>query len=143
MYIVKAKESEDIQIHSMGKRFRIVAIASNDDAANKFCTNHSNCGVIACLGPLIFIAELNAANPPIKADEPSQTPPPDIQAMRATLEEIANDLVKLEVLTDGKTGDAITAILAKAIRHRDTPFKPLRQDLQRIANTANDATGED
>lgn len=57
--IVKATLGLNVCIRSMGKNIRVVAIADNDDEANKFMERNRDTGVIACFGPLVFIAELN------------------------------------------------------------------------------------
>lgn len=61
--IVAAKPDENVRIRSMGKHFRIRAIADTDDEANEFCLKHRDTGVIACLGPLIFIADIYEGKP--------------------------------------------------------------------------------
>ena len=54
--ITIAKPSEQIFIRSMGKSFRVQAVATTEDAANAYCSKHDSAAVIACMGPLIFIA---------------------------------------------------------------------------------------
>ncbi len=55
-----AKESEQLWIYSMGKRFRVRAIADDVDEANKFMEGHADTGLIACFGPYNVIADLYA-----------------------------------------------------------------------------------
>ena len=54
--IVKATPNENVEIHSMGKRFAIMAIADNDDEANAYMATHDRAAVIACFGPLVIMA---------------------------------------------------------------------------------------
>lgn len=61
--IVKAKPDENIRIRSMGKHFRIRAIADTDAEANNFCRAHRDTGVIACMGSLVFIADFYEGKP--------------------------------------------------------------------------------
>lgn len=56
--LIAAKTAENVRIRSMGKHFRIRAIADSDAEANDYCAKHRDTGVIACMGPLIFIADL-------------------------------------------------------------------------------------
>lgn len=44
---------------SMGKLFRVIAIAHSDDQANEFCSKNDDCGVIGVLGEAVVIAELH------------------------------------------------------------------------------------
>lgn len=54
---IKPKPSEEVYIHSMGKRLRLTAIATTDDAANAHMGKPSNeDAVIACFGPLVLMA---------------------------------------------------------------------------------------
>lgn len=51
---------EQLWIFSMGKRFRVRAIATSDDEANEFMESHRDTGLIACFGPFNVIADLYA-----------------------------------------------------------------------------------
>lgn len=53
-----AKPDEHLYIFSMGKRFRVRAIADSDAEANKFMESHADTGLIACFGPFNVIADL-------------------------------------------------------------------------------------
>lgn len=44
-------------IRSMGKALRILAIAESDAEANALCAKHDAWAVVACLGPLVLIAD--------------------------------------------------------------------------------------
>lgn len=55
-----ANTHEDIWIHSMGKRFRVRAIFTSDDAANSYMETHRDTGLIAEFGPFRFVANLYA-----------------------------------------------------------------------------------
>lgn len=50
------KKDEHLWIHSMGKRFRVYAIFCNEDEANRYMERNDRAAVIACHGPLIFVA---------------------------------------------------------------------------------------
>ncbi len=52
--IVRGKQT--IWLHSMGKRFQLMAVAKTVDAANDYCTKHDKAAVIAEFGDLVFIA---------------------------------------------------------------------------------------
>lgn len=54
----QAKDSEQLYVFSMGKRFRVRAIATSDDEANGFMLTHADTGLIACFGPFNVIADL-------------------------------------------------------------------------------------
>lgn len=54
--IAKAKQTEEVWIYSMGKRFRLMAVADSDDEANRYMAAHDEAAVIACLGGLVFMA---------------------------------------------------------------------------------------
>lgn len=54
----QATKDEHLWITSMGKRFRVRAVATTDDEANTFMETHPDTAVIACLGPFIFIANV-------------------------------------------------------------------------------------
>lgn len=58
--MIYKSNNETIWLHSMGKRFQLVAVATSNDAANEFCEKHDRCGVIACFDGLVFIANLYA-----------------------------------------------------------------------------------
>ena len=51
-----ATHEEHLWVYSMGKRFRVFAIADTDEEANKYCERHDRAAVIACWGPLVIIA---------------------------------------------------------------------------------------
>jgi hypothetical protein len=53
-----AKPDEQLWICSMGKQFRVRAIADTDDEINKFMETHRDTGLIACFGPLNIAANL-------------------------------------------------------------------------------------
>lgn len=53
-----AKPHEHVRIRSMGKHFRIRAVADSDAEANAYCERHRDTGVIACIGELVFVADL-------------------------------------------------------------------------------------
>lgn len=53
--LITAKDSE-IWIHSMGKRFQLMAVADNADEANQYMERHDDAAVIADFGPLVFMA---------------------------------------------------------------------------------------
>lgn len=55
-----AKKHENIWILSMGKAFRIRAVADTDDDANAYCEKIPDVGVIARLNSLVFIADIYA-----------------------------------------------------------------------------------
>lgn len=57
--IYNAKEFEHLFIYSMGKRFRVTAIATTADEANALAAKTGNDEhlIIAELGPFIFMAE--------------------------------------------------------------------------------------
>lgn len=47
-----------IYVASMGKLFRVIAIARSDDEANKICERDKNAAVIACdKSGLVYLAE--------------------------------------------------------------------------------------
>ena len=52
----KAKQHERLVVYSMGKQFVVTAIADRADEANSYMANHKDEAVIACIGPLIIIA---------------------------------------------------------------------------------------
>jgi hypothetical protein len=51
-----AKEHEELWIFSMGKRFRVRAIADTDAEANQYMERHSETALIACFGSFNIIA---------------------------------------------------------------------------------------
>ena len=51
-----AKQTEDVWIHSMGKRFRVRAITDSIEEANRFMERNSETALIACFGPFNIIA---------------------------------------------------------------------------------------
>jgi hypothetical protein len=55
-----ARESEELWLHSMGKRFRVRAITTTDDEANGFMERNRDCALIACFGPFNVIANTYA-----------------------------------------------------------------------------------
>lgn len=55
--IHKATKDQLIFIRSMGKSFRVPAIADNDNEANSYMESHKNTCVIAVFGPLVFLAD--------------------------------------------------------------------------------------
>jgi hypothetical protein len=42
---------------SMGKFFKVVKLAKNEDEANEYCEKHDNCGVIEEIDDVVIIAE--------------------------------------------------------------------------------------
>lgn len=46
-----------LYIRSMGKALRILAIAESDSEANQLCAKHDGWAVVACVGPLVLIAD--------------------------------------------------------------------------------------
>lgn len=52
-----AKASDQVLLHSMGKRFRITAMFDSDSEANTYMEKHSEAAVIATFGPFVFIAD--------------------------------------------------------------------------------------
>ncbi len=57
--IHKLTDTEHFYIRSMGKALRLVAIADNDDDANRFMMRNDGAAVVACLGPLVLMADKN------------------------------------------------------------------------------------
>lgn len=55
--IYAAKQSETLLFRSMGKSFRILAIATTEDEANDYMRKHDEAAVIAQLGPFVFMAD--------------------------------------------------------------------------------------
>jgi hypothetical protein len=55
--IHKLTATEHLCIRSMGKALRLMAIADNDDDANRFMMRNDRAAVVACLGPLILMAD--------------------------------------------------------------------------------------
>ena len=51
-----AKESEELWIYSMGKRFMVRAITDSVDEANAYMERHTDTALIACFGPFNVIA---------------------------------------------------------------------------------------
>lgn len=51
-----AKAHEHLWLHSMGKRFRVRAIADTVEEANAFMERHSETALIACFGPFNVVA---------------------------------------------------------------------------------------
>lgn len=62
--IWKAKTEEKLLFRSMGKSFRITAFADNDADANRYMETHDRAAVIACMGPLVFMADKYSAGEP-------------------------------------------------------------------------------
>lgn len=54
----KATDSEHLWIYSMGKRFRVRHVSTSAEEANRFCEKTRDVGVIAKIGPFIFVANL-------------------------------------------------------------------------------------
>jgi len=52
-----ARKDDILLLRSMGKSFRIVAIATDNDEANEHMRKHPEAAVIACFGPFIFMAD--------------------------------------------------------------------------------------
>ena len=50
-------KTESLYIHDMGKAFRVTAIFSDTDEANRYMEEHTGQSVIACLGPFILLAD--------------------------------------------------------------------------------------
>jgi hypothetical protein len=55
-----ARESDQLWLYSMGKRFRVRAIFTNDDDSNAFMAKHNDAAIIACFGPFQVIANVYA-----------------------------------------------------------------------------------
>lgn len=53
----KPKKYEKLYIRSMSKSFLVTAIFDNDKEANEFMEKNENQVVIACFGPLVFLAD--------------------------------------------------------------------------------------
>lgn len=53
--LFKPKPDERVYIHSHGKRLRLTAIATTDEAANRHMAKTDD-AVIACFGPLVLMA---------------------------------------------------------------------------------------
>jgi hypothetical protein len=58
--IIRPKPDEEVWINSMGKRFRLTAMATTTAAANDYMAKHDREAVIAEFGPLILIANIYA-----------------------------------------------------------------------------------
>jgi hypothetical protein len=54
--IHKAKRDEKLLFRSMGKSFRITAVATTDEEANEHMRKHDDDAVIASFGPFVFMA---------------------------------------------------------------------------------------
>ncbi len=54
--IHSATKDEHVWVYSMGKRFRIRAIANTDAEANDYMEGHRDTALIACFGPFNIIA---------------------------------------------------------------------------------------
>lgn len=54
--IHRARPSERIMVQSMGKTFRVLAIADNDAEANAYMAREPDAAVMACFGPFILLA---------------------------------------------------------------------------------------
>lgn len=51
-------KDEHLWIHSMGKRFRVRGIFTDDDSANRYMATHTDTGCIATHGGFVFVANL-------------------------------------------------------------------------------------
>lgn len=51
-----AKTDEHLWIYSMGKRFRVRAIADSDAQVNAYMEQHEETALIACFGPFNIVA---------------------------------------------------------------------------------------
>jgi hypothetical protein len=58
-----AKDSEQLWIYSMGKRFRVRAITDTDAEANAFMERHRESTLIACFGPFNIVANTYEGDP--------------------------------------------------------------------------------
>ncbi len=58
---IQKANHETVWIKSMGKIFRLTAIAANDDAANEYMRKHPDEAVIACIGNYSLIANIYRA----------------------------------------------------------------------------------
>ncbi len=54
-----AKPDETLWIHSMGKRFQVRAIFTDDESANSYMEGHRDTGLIAEFGPFRIVANLH------------------------------------------------------------------------------------
>ena len=54
--IQHASTTETLWIYSMGKRFKVRAITTNDDLSNRFMDSHPDTALIALYGPFQIIA---------------------------------------------------------------------------------------
>lgn len=54
----RSKAQEKIYLYSMGKRLRVTAMFTDVKDANAYMERHDDEGVIAELGPFIFLANL-------------------------------------------------------------------------------------
>ncbi len=61
--MIHTKTTEEVWIHSMGKRFLIRAIADTTEEANAFMEKHPDTALIASFGALHFIANVHAGVP--------------------------------------------------------------------------------
>jgi len=50
-------ETETLYVRSMGKALRLLAIADNDDDANRYMSRNDRAAVVACFGPLVLMAD--------------------------------------------------------------------------------------
>lgn len=54
--VYRPKPGELVYIFSMGKRLKLTAIATSDDAANRHMAKNPKDAVVACFGPLVLMA---------------------------------------------------------------------------------------
>jgi hypothetical protein len=54
--LYKAKAGDQLLMRSMGKTFRITAIATSDEEANAHMARHDEEACIACFGPFVLMA---------------------------------------------------------------------------------------
>lgn len=57
------KADETLYLCSMGKRFRVTAIFTDDAEANEHMRKHDNQACIAAFGPLVILADKYAGEP--------------------------------------------------------------------------------
>jgi hypothetical protein len=53
-----AASDEFLWVYSMGKRFRVRAMTTDEDLSNAYMEKHRDTGLIACFGPFQIIANL-------------------------------------------------------------------------------------
>ena len=68
MSIITLKDHQSIYVRSMGKALPVTAIATSDDEANEHCRKHSDDGVIAVYGELVFMANMYSRGLPIQKE---------------------------------------------------------------------------